>query len=94
MVLVLGIPVFLLFLWAKSTSPGKWLLGMDVARADGQPLGFWMMALRETVGKFISGLAAGLGYLWIIFDKDRQGWHDKIVSSYVIVRREGGAAQP
>lgn len=92
-VLVLGIPVFLLFTWAKSTSPGKWLLGMYAARSDGRPLGFWLMAFREIIGKLISGLPFALGFLWILFDKERQGWHDKMATSYVMVRPAAGAAQ-
>jgi len=40
--------------------------------------------LREVVGKFVSGLVFGLGYLWIIWDDKKQGWHDKIAGTVVV----------
>jgi len=42
------------------------------------------MLVREWVGKLISGMVLSLGYLWILLDRDRQRWHDKLVSTYVI----------
>jgi len=46
------------------------------------------MLLREWIGRWLSGLLFGLGYLWILLDKDRQAWHDKLASTYVVERRE------
>ncbi len=40
--------------------------------------------LREIIGKFISGIALLLGYVWILIDKRRQGWHDKIAHTLVV----------
>lgn len=86
LLIILGSFVLLLFTWAKSTSPGKWLLGMKVYRISGKPLGFFMMLVRETIGKFISGLVLSLGYLWLLWDRDKQAWHDKLVGSVVLTR--------
>ena len=47
------------------------------------PEGFMTMLLREWIEKWISGLILLLGFLWILFDKDHQGWHDKLMSTYV-----------
>jgi hypothetical protein len=33
---------------------------------------------------FISGQICGLGYLWALWDKQRQTWHDKVISSVVV----------
>ena len=41
-------------------------------------------ALLRYVGYIVSGLAIGLGFLWIIWDDKKQGWHDKIASTKVI----------
>jgi len=84
---------FQIFVWAKSTSPGKWALGMKVYRTSGKPLGFFGMLVRETIGKFISGLILSLGYLWIIWDRDKQAWHDKLVGSVVVDRAAAVKAQ-
>ena len=74
-----------LVLFARGTTPGKKLLGMRVIKEDGTPAGFMTMLLREWIGKWISGLILLLGFLWILFDKDNQGWHDKLMSTYVTV---------
>jgi len=86
--LSLLVPLALLvYCWARSTSPGKWLLGMRVFRVSGRPVGFLGMLVRETIGKFLSGMILSLGYLWILFDRDKQAWHDKLVGSVVVTRR-------
>ena len=38
---------------------------------------------------FLDGIGNGLGYLWIGFDKRKQGWHDKIAGTVVIIRHAG-----
>lgn len=63
---------------------GKMLFKIKVIRTDGKPLGLGGAILREVIGKFISSIVIGIGYLWIIFDDNKQGWHDKIAESYVI----------
>lgn len=73
-----------LSLFAKGTTPGKHLLGMRVMREDGSNAGFLTMLVREWVGKLISGMILSLGFLWILFDRDNQGWHDKLMSTYVV----------
>lgn len=79
--------VFYLWLLSKGVTPGKWLLGEQVVeKLGGCYPGFWRMVLREIVGKFVSGLFFGVGYLWAIWDKDSQAWHDKIAGT-VVVRR-------
>ncbi len=83
-VLFLGYLVWALMLFAKGTTPGKNMLGMRVVKEGGERAGFGMMLVREWIGKVISGMILGLGFLWILLDKDRQGWHDKLVSTYVV----------
>ena len=56
---------------------------MRVIKEDGTPAGFMTMRLREWIGKWISGLVLSLGFLWILFDTDNQGWHDTLMSTYV-----------
>jgi uncharacterized RDD family membrane protein YckC len=35
-------------------------------------------------GKIISYVVIYLGFLWIIWDQRKQGWHDKIANTYVV----------
>ena len=79
--------VWAFVLFARGTTPGKKLLGMHVIKEDGRNAGFLTMLLREWIGKPISGMILALGFLWILFDRDNQGWHDKLMSTYVVVPR-------
>ncbi len=84
---ILGWVIFVLMLWAQGQSPGKRILGLRVMSTGGETAGFWKMVLREVIGKFVSGLVLYLGYFWIIWDKDQQGWHDKIADTVVVSER-------
>lgn len=83
-VLFLGYIVWALILFAKGVTPGKKLLGMRVIKEDGTGAGLFTMLIREWIGKAISGMIFSLGFLWILFDRDKQGWHDKLMSRYVV----------
>ena len=76
--------VFALWFLSKGKTPGKWLVGIRAAdKRQGSLPGLGRMLVRETIGKFLSGLFFGLGYFWAIFDKDAQAWHDKIAGTVV-----------
>jgi uncharacterized RDD family membrane protein YckC len=63
---------------------GKRALGIRVYdfRAGG-PIGYGRGLLRY-VGKLVSGIACLLGYLWMLWDREKQTWHDKIVTTVVV----------
>ena len=83
----LALLLFHLVLWSQGLTPGKLIMGDRVVDTRGVRAGFWRMALRETIGKFISGIVFGLGFLWLLWDKDQQGWHDKIAGTLVVTER-------
>ena len=84
----IGYGIFFLWFLGKGMTPGKWILGEQVVeKLSGKYPGFWRMVLRETIGKFVSGIFLGLGYFWAIWDKDNQAWHDKIAGTVVVRRR-------
>lgn len=72
-------------LLSRGVTPGKSVLGIRVTRTDGGAPGLGVMLVREWIGKYISGFVGGLGWIWAIFDPDRQTWHDKIVGTVVVV---------
>ena len=82
-----------LVLFARGTTPGKWVLRMYVFKESGQRAGFFTMLFREWIGKWISAVVLYLGFLWILFDPDRQGWHDKLASTYVAISPRGDQHQ-
>lgn len=70
--------------WAKSGQTiGKGALGIKVVGADGKPPSGGKALLRY-IGYIVSGLVVALGFLWVVFDRKRQGWHDKIAGTYVV----------
>ena len=62
-------------------TPGKRVLGVRVMRTDGTRLKLGN-ALRRQVGYWISSIFC-LGFIWILFDNRRQGWHDKLAGTIV-----------
>lgn len=56
---------------------------LRLQRIDGQPITIWQALLRFLVA--IPSLAlAGLGLLWILVDKDKLAWHDRISESMIV----------
>ncbi|UCB43633.1 MAG: RDD family protein [Dehalococcoidales bacterium] len=73
-----------LFIGLKGQTLGKMAVGIKVINIQGEKPGLGLAALREIVGKLVSSIVFCLGYLWIAFDEQKQGWHDKIASTYVV----------
>lgn len=84
LLLLVAYMVWALTLFSRGTTPGKRMLGMSVIREDGNRAGFFTMLIREWIGKTISAMILSLGFLWVLFNRDNQGWHDKLVSTYVV----------
>jgi uncharacterized RDD family membrane protein YckC len=89
--LVSGPPVFLIValayfagMWAwKGTTVGGIVLKLHVVRCDGQPMTFVVALVRSLAAAF-SVIVLFLGFLWIAWDRDKQGWHDKIAGTIVV----------
>ncbi|MCP5299220.1 MAG: RDD family protein [Chromatiaceae bacterium] len=70
---------------------GGQTLGMRAWRlllvdADGGPIG-WRQAMIRVAAAHLSLLLAGLGYLWILVDRDRLAWHDRLSRSRLVITR-------
>jgi uncharacterized RDD family membrane protein YckC len=85
LVIICGLILSLLYFvipWSRSGQTiAKSVLGIKVVGSDGQPLSVGKAFLRY-IGYIISAIPFSFGFLWIVFDKKGQGWHDKIASSY------------
>ena len=76
--------VYRVALWSwKATTVGGIICGLRVVRTDGNPLAF-TDALVRGLASVLSAVAAGLGWLWILWDPERQAWHDKIARTVVV----------
>jgi uncharacterized RDD family membrane protein YckC len=71
----------------KKATPGKSFFGLEVSMEDRGELTWVRVFLREAIGKLLSNII-GLGYIWILFNAKRQGWHDLLAKTVVIQVRE------
>lgn len=65
-------------------TPGKMAVRIKVIRTDGSEITYGRAAKREILGKFVSSILLGIGYLMVAFDNQKQGLHDKIADTYVV----------
>lgn len=76
--------VYFIAFWSTTGQTlGMHALRLRVVRTDGQPLS-WVTGLLRYVGYVLSIVALCLGLLWIIWDPNKQGWHDKIANTVVV----------
>ena len=72
------------YFFGKGETPGMRLVEIRLVRTDGvEPVGLYRGFLRW-VGMEISGIVLLLGYAWILVDKKKQAWHDRIAGTYVV----------
>lgn len=78
------VAVVLLFWHYKSGTPGKLMMGLRIADADTlEPVPFGRLVLR-LLGYLVSALPLFLGFIWVAFDRRKQGFHDKIARTVVV----------
>jgi uncharacterized RDD family membrane protein YckC len=41
-------------------------------------------ALIRYIGRIVSAIPCGLGYLWMLWDPEKQTWHDKFATTVVV----------
>jgi uncharacterized RDD family membrane protein YckC len=84
LVVIFFVPGYFIFFWVVvGATPGKQLLGLQVLRTNGKHVG-WVRGTIRFLGYFISAIVFFLGFLWVLVDKRRQGWHDKFADSQVV----------
>jgi len=64
-------------------TPGMFLTGLRIARKNGELPSFFRSLARILLFS-LSALVFFIGFLWVIVDRRRQAWHDKIVGTYVV----------
>jgi uncharacterized RDD family membrane protein YckC len=80
-------PVIAVLYFALSTdltgrTPGKWLMGLRVVRMGGGDITLGRAMLRS-LGYIVSLIPLGAGFLWVLVDDERRGWHDHIAGTKV-----------
>ena len=72
----------------KSATPGKMAISAKIIddNTGGKPT-IKQYVIRY-LGYYVSIFVLGLGFLWIAWDKKKQGWHDKMAGTVVIIDDE------
>ncbi len=71
-------------MWAlKATTIGGIICGLKVVRLDDRKVD-WIVAIVRGLAGFLSLAVAGLGFLWVAFDDQKQSWHDKIAGTTIV----------
>jgi uncharacterized RDD family membrane protein YckC len=86
--------IAIIWFWLKKqATPGKMAVSAKVVDATtGETL-----SLGQSIGRYaaylVSFLPLGLGALWIVFDRRKQGWHDKLANT-VVIRAKHSSTTP
>ncbi|HYN48068.1 MAG TPA: RDD family protein [Candidatus Nanopelagicales bacterium] len=76
------------FFWARGgATPGMKVAGIRVVNdRDGSRIG-WGPAILRLIGWWVSAAVFYLGFVWILVDSRRRGWHDLLAGTCVISTR-------
>jgi uncharacterized RDD family membrane protein YckC len=71
----------------RSATPGKMVVKIEIvdAKTGGKP------STSQFIGRyfsyFVSTFPLMLGIIWVAFDKRKQGWHDKLAGTVVVMNK-------
>ena len=81
---LLFVPLYFVVFWRLAgATPGKMLMGLRVVHDDTAKIA-WPRGVLRYVGYFLSALPLFLGFFWVLGDRQRQGWHDKLARTRVV----------
>jgi len=84
---VLPFVITMAFWFYKAATPGKMALGLKIVDAKTLEQASKGRLMLRYFAYYISIIPIGLGFLWVAWDKKKQGWHDKIARTIVINER-------
>lgn len=80
---------FILCTYYTGTTLGKRAMNLRVIHTDeSRKLTFLNVLYRETVGRFLSSIILGIGYIMIGIDKEKKGLHDILCDTRVVYGRK------
>jgi len=85
--LLLVVLNFVVLAGTGGQTAGMRILGIYIIRVDGAPFTLREAALRHLVGYPLSMAACFLGFLWMLWDPQQQGWHDKLARTIVVMSK-------
>jgi uncharacterized RDD family membrane protein YckC len=80
---VTGPLYFIFFFSTTGQTIGMYIMGLRVVSTSGKHMTLWSSIVRW-FGLFLAAIPLGLGFVWVIIDDRRQGWHDKLARTCVV----------
>lgn len=81
-------PIAIIIFWIyKSATPGKMTISLIIVDAKSGKQPTPGQFIGRYLGYFVSTLPCMLGFIWVAFDKRKQGWHDKLAGTVVIHKK-------
>jgi uncharacterized RDD family membrane protein YckC len=77
----------ILFWLARSATPGKMVISAKIVDANTGNKPATSQLIVRYLGYYVSMLPLFLGFIWVAFDKRKQGWHDKLARTVVVYGR-------
>jgi uncharacterized RDD family membrane protein YckC len=87
--LVISLGYYTYFHGKTGQTPGDAVMSIrvvDLRDGTGAPIGYGR-ALGRALMSIVSAVVLLIGYLWMIWDSEKQTWHDKVVGSVVVPAR-------
>jgi len=83
--ILVGLAYFTLFVGGRrGQTPGMSALGIRVISFDGSGSIGYGRAFVRWIGGYLSAIPIFLGFFWMLWDKEKQCWHDKLASDVVV----------
>lgn len=77
---------YTLYFWSSyghGQTVGNRVMKIRVVKTDGTELSL-VEAFIRYIGLIVSFVCLFIGVIWVAFDANKQGWHDKIAKTYVV----------
>ncbi|WP_461815619.1 RDD family protein [Faecalimonas sp.] len=81
-----GVSYFVLCTYYTGTTIGKRAMNLQVINANGGKLSLFNVIYRESIGRFLSGICMGLGYILVGIDQEKRGIQDILGDTRVVYR--------
>ena len=78
----------IIFWIAKSATPGKMAIKAVIVDASTGAKPTSAKLLIRYLGYYVSMLPLFLGFIWVAFDKKKQGFHDKMANTVVVRKKK------
>lgn len=87
-------PVAVILFWViKQATPGKMAVSAKVVDAKTGHAASKGQLIGRYLAYYLSIIPFFLGFIWVAFDRRKQGWHDKLAGT-VVIRKKNRESDP